>query len=428
MNRSSLKNQNWQLKRVSRFEIWFFPLFFIGLGASVGVAYGWSTAFDETTSVKRDFSFIGFITGLVLFLLTMQDINQNRVRFGRFLKIIARYNTLVDVIFENINEPVNLTSSVIPFSKNSSVNPIQYLNAMNLVKEALLGALTSMMMLIWQLEQSASADDALQEKQIGEIAKNVIFNMERDSTGQILAYFDRDLNSGYRDPIFGIILIDIILVRLQKMSTSCIWIGDAQQPIPQSSTNGFQMIVSYQTVASQIHSLKQDIKELEYQGDIKQWWWFSFAVKAMGLLYAFLIPPAYFAVLGKNIIYVGPFMFMFLGGLVLINICLGDPFLHPTNKQMGHVYVYVHDSANKIQRKFSARFLSESNNNITPPSGLQSSNNGNTILANATRQIQLLQQKVSSFELQSLDKQLFDNSINEWFSNAEKHLSSTKNI
>jgi hypothetical protein len=348
----------------------------------------------------------------------MQDINHNRLRFNRFLKIIARYNTLVDVVFENLNEPLNLTASVIQFINPRVPGTPQYLNTTTLVKEVLFGILESMMMFIWQVQQKPEKDDEadrIQEARMLDIAKLVISNNnDRDSTGQIFSHFDRDLNSPYRDQVFGVILLDIILVRLQKMSTTCLWMAD--QPVPQGVTN-IQMIISYPSVSSQINALKQEIKEFEYQNDIKQWWWFSAAVKIMGVLYAFLIPPAYFAQLGKNIIYVGPFMFMFLGGLVLINICLGDPFLHPTNKQMSYVYIYIHDIAHKIQRKFSARFISEIQTNTNILTG--TTNN---------KQIAALQQRLASFELQSIDKQSFEKTINEWFSNADTSLSSTKQI
>jgi len=351
MKSRSDKQKNWQLPAVSKFQYYFIPIFLILIGSSVGVSYGWSVALQHNVSTKRDFSFVGFIAGLLIVLLTLHDLLYYRQRVNAFLKIIAGFSTLLDVVFYNLADRENTQYTVLVFSKPNE--PETYLDARGATREVLVGILMSATMVVWQTVKQKEPN---LRNEVGEIVKAQLSIKNRSSTDQFAALFNKELASSYYDQYFGVVLLDIVLERVKKMSTYCIW-NSKTAPSP---PGGVQMFETDMPIALQATRIKEQIKEFEYMQDFKPLWWVSLPIKVMGILYPFVIPPAYFTVLGADIIFVGPIMFLFVGGLVLINICIGDPFTWPTNLTMGSVYSYLQEMPSKVQHMFATRFPKES--------------------------------------------------------------------
>lgn len=416
MKSRSDRQRNWQLPSVSRFQYYFLPVFFILIGASVGVAYGWSVALQHHVSAKRDFSFVGFIAGLLIVLLTLYDLLYYRQRVQAFLKIIAGFSTLLDVVFYNLADRENTQFSVLVFTKPNE--PPTYLDARGATREVLVGILMSATMVVWQ---TVKYKEPNLRNEIGEIVKSQLSVKNRSSSDQFIALFNKELASPYYDQYFGVVLLDIVLERIKKMSTYCIW-NSKTAPIPQE---GIQMFDDAAPIALQVTRIKEQIKEFEYGHDFKPLWWVSLSIKVMGILYPFVIPPAYFTVLGADIIFVGPIMFLFVGGLVLINICIGDPFTWPTNLTMGSVYSYIQEMPLKVQQMFAARFPREAVPLVDvqmPPPPAQPG-----VLT--TKQQQLLQQqyeevmraftenqrRAASAFTQAIDNNFFELVVDDWF-------------
>ena len=427
-SKSEKQQKVWQLQPVRNFYLFFFVAFVVGVGGSVGVAYGWSKALHHEVTGRRDFSFVGFIAALFIMALTIHSILYHRHRLMQFTQIIASFSALVDSVFYNLAEPPMTQNTVLIISKKSGD---VYLDTTEATKEVLVGLLLSVTLIVWQSVKAPhySIDD-LRDKVIN-LVKAQLEKSHRSNTDQFSSTFARELASIYYDQYFGVVLLDIVLDRIIKMGSVCVALDPEQKFVPTApSDRGVQMFKDTTPIATQVVHIKEQLKQFEFDADFRPWWWVSWSIKLMGILYPFVIPPAYFTVLGADIIYVGPIMFLFVGGLVLIDIFLGDPFYQPTNVQMGYVYGYLQDIPLKARRRYAVRFPPSSIPliSVQTPALLQNMQPGAMVTKQMQQQMQQQQTLVELANLrngaiierqraaqQIIDSDFFEDVVDEWF-------------
>ncbi len=399
---------------MSRFEFWFFTFFVIGLGGSVGVAYGWTKAFDtKDLSAKRDFSFVGSLAALVIILLTLADIHTKRRRLSDFIRIMSNFPSLIDTVFFYLGDQEATQFSVLVLTKPNEQDKV--LTMVECTREVLVGILMSATLILWQSVKYKEDQDKLRDEAI-KIVRIELAKEGRVTNDQFSGQFASALGSIYPDSFFGVALLNVVLDRIKRMSSQCLSIKQNVAPA--------QMLSDSSALARKVATIKERLDTFEYDYAIRPWWWVPMSVNLMGILYPFVIPPAYYTLLGNDIIFVGPITFFFVGGLVLINICLGDPFSQPTNVQMGHVYAQVQDMPLRTRKLFVKHFITgHTPRDLQPPPVPATPPTGVT----KQQQLQLQQSEEARLQLlrmyeqqnqqikHSVDSNFFENVVDEFF-------------
>lgn len=340
----------WRLKSPRKFELHFFFWFFVLFGASWGASFGWAERMDDcckSTLDKRSYTFIPLVISICLFLWTFYDIISKYNRVAGFVKILVEFRGLVDTVFDNASNPTHASGSVMVFTvTGGSEIVLEYADSM---REVLLSLLSAVLLLLWEnMEWDTGHTDT---------PRAIVLQVLNPETSggastQLVQKFDRAIEDPLNDETFACIMLDVMTERIKNMGMC----ASKQGP----SFSAVQFVYNVDAVVRGIGALKGAVRLFPYEQNFKPWWWITLPIMFIGVVFPFLIPPAFYATMGKNILYIGPVIFVFITGPVLINIFLWDPFLHPSTAHMDTMIAAFDAIVSRSQYKYDLRFATQS--------------------------------------------------------------------
>jgi hypothetical protein len=196
------------------------------------------------------------------------------------------------------------------------------INTPKAVQELVGGVIVSAVLLLWQLTtNTADNNDAFG-------ITETLGQHTQVYTGHLpVKYRDRMTRTDELIPAIG--MLRIVEERVQTMSPS---VGRRQDEeiIP--------ILFRDQLILTEINNLIRAIQKMDADEDSGPWSWIVVANKVLGILYLIVYPFIVWPGQGSWVIFTTPIMYLFLGGIVVFDIFLGDIFRKATDIYAGTVY------------------------------------------------------------------------------------------
>lgn len=339
--------------RPRKLLVLFIPLFLAGFGVSWGVSYLWMLHMDSCcidTVGGRSYTSIAYIIILFLCIWTLKDMYNKAEATKAINRVVMLFSALVDSICTNITDSTITADSFI-FYQNESTSDEKKADSSEMTIDLLVGALLAMVLFFVDAKQRS-------KKIAGAEAKEVVTATYRDMAlthDMVRDLFMRQSEIHTQNTSFAMLASLEVMVDYMERP-----LVDKPPKVP-----GISFVKRPDMVKHKIQNMRAKILESLFAMQVtSRHRWIQLPITIMGVLCPFLLPPIFYSTMAADILYIGPVLFFFLGGIVILNVFICDPVSFPLDVYSDPIYETIAMSVAQATSKYNSHFNKQSTTSL----------------------------------------------------------------
>lgn len=319
----------------------FIPLFLVGFGVSWGVSYLWMLHMDnccKSTIGDKSYASIAYMIIFFISIWTLKDMYNKAETTKAINRVVIIFSGLLNVICSASSDQSLTNGSYIMYQRPDSQSETRADNSEATV-DLLVGAVLTIVLFFVDTKQrshkaaSAEAKNIVQEtySEVGlahDLVKDLFLQQETKQRPTLT-----------------------MLVSLELM------IDYMERTVTENRAQGISFVKRPDLIKDQIHRMRAKIMDTSFVMKVtSRYRWIQLPITMMGVLCPFLLPPIFYSTMAGDILYVGPVIFFFLGGIVLLNVFICDPVSFPLDVYSDPIYDMITSSVVQAASKYNAHF------------------------------------------------------------------------